>query len=275
MVQKFPEICVESPMNGRYHVAVHEAVIKSGLAPVELQIGGYQMEIPIECLAYGSERNVIHGWISETWFPPGYVSTKSLYSQGTHSTHLDSSQAGPMYLRTENLRAVHIALESNDSDTYDVKDDRHGTTGPSRRREIDDFCRTLKHASSLEELSLSQNMEFFFWHARTFDACSRDLFMAIADKTYADGTPIDLLQTVSLMPKLKVLHLSSLQIHFETLLRFCRDRKGTLQEIRILAILDREVRCNAEKRIRDAVGARPNSDFQVELTDCYYKPANA
>lgn len=127
MSRKFPEVSVACTTNARYHVAVYTALLKSGLAPVESQIGdSNDMQLPIDLLAYRPDHVAGQEFIHDYWLSPGYqdpefLRSLKLYTAGLHSIIFPQQ----MELRTENLRVLRLNLDTfNELKDHDVISER-------------------------------------------------------------------------------------------------------------------------------------------------------
>ena len=69
-------------------------------------------------------------------------------------------------------------------------------------------------------------------------ALRADVFHSIVTKSYLDGKPIGLESDGMLLPKLKSIDLEHHQIDPKDLLKFCSERKTTLESVKLSRIAD-------------------------------------
>lgn len=153
----------------------------------------------------------------------------------------------------------------------------------NRRRDIRGFAMLMERAVNLEHLVLCHPpIEFIGTAFRGVggDAdTSRlraDVFHSMATKSYLDGSPIPYLVDSKsiLLPKLKSLQLAFHQISFELFLRFCTERKTTLNNIGMFSIVDMnptQRHEDVETRIRGALSTGSGDQEIGVSTRCCYR----
>jgi hypothetical protein len=135
-----------------------------------------------------------------------------------------------------NLQRLELSLSIPEND-YD--DTLAYVNCPIRREDIFGFATLMARAKNLEHLLLRLASILHPGHTwiggiePDTSQLRMDVFHSIATKSYMDGTPIALETDGMLLPKLKSIDLQYQQIRLSQLLKFCSERKHTLERVRL------------------------------------------
>lgn len=214
------------------HIALFTAVEKSGFATEELQVGQRGCEVPMNVFEMSD-------------FP------------------------------CANLRSLELRI-SIPHDHYDQNEAHGFTDDPFRRPDMKGFAIMMALSRNLEHLLLHLSPVFNLgaWGAWNDEGNSdtsklrADVFHSIATGNYLDGTPIPLKTDGMILPKLKSIDLKYHQISLDQMLKFCSDRRDTLENVK----LDNIVEMTADSKHHDvadqlklaiATDLKPNGHIEV------------
>ena len=170
------------------------------------------------------------------------------------------------------LRSLELTVSTVTTE-YDVE--FQYVNCPQRRNEVPGFATLFAGAHTLEHLLLHlEPIRSFPWgilvneNGPGMSSLRADVFHSIVSKSYLDGKPIGLELDGMLLPRLKSIDLKYHQIDPKDLLKFCSERKNTLESVKLSRIVDMDPdveHIDFIDRIRSAIGDDSSSkDIVVE-----------